>query len=176
MEEEMHALEENETWDLVDAPKGVKLIGCRWVYKLKYNTTNFVNRYKARLVAKGYQLRWDICDSHEDDDHSCLASGDHDKMMASEHIWDILTLNFLICIFTICTIWALVSFTSLVDRFGIKQTLFIAFLYMWAYYSNLPPIYSIFSCPNHYYTLCEGILFNELHHMLGVWTYGEFCF
>ena len=35
MEEEMHALAENETWDLVDAPKGVKLIGCRWVYKVK---------------------------------------------------------------------------------------------------------------------------------------------
>ena len=26
MEEEMHALAENETWDLVDAPKGVKPI------------------------------------------------------------------------------------------------------------------------------------------------------
>ena len=38
MEEEMHALAENETWDLVDAPKGVKPIGCRWVYKVKYNT------------------------------------------------------------------------------------------------------------------------------------------
>ena len=29
MEEEMHALVENETWDLIDAPKGVKPIGCR---------------------------------------------------------------------------------------------------------------------------------------------------
>ena len=29
MEEEMHALVENETWELVDAPKGVKSIGCR---------------------------------------------------------------------------------------------------------------------------------------------------
>ena len=27
MEEEMHALAENETWDLVDVPKGVKSIG-----------------------------------------------------------------------------------------------------------------------------------------------------
>jgi hypothetical protein len=35
MEEEMHALAENETWDLVDAPKGVKPIRCRWVYKVK---------------------------------------------------------------------------------------------------------------------------------------------
>ena len=34
----MHALTENETWDLVDAPKGVRPIGCWWVYKVKYNT------------------------------------------------------------------------------------------------------------------------------------------
>ena len=38
-EETTSALAVNETWDLVDAPKGVKLIICRWVYK--------VNRYKA---------------------------------------------------------------------------------------------------------------------------------
>ena len=47
MEEEMQALAENETWDLVDAPKGVKPIGCRWVYKVKYNTDGSVNQYKA---------------------------------------------------------------------------------------------------------------------------------
>ena len=54
MKEEMCALAENETWDLVDAPKGVKPIRCRGVYKVKYNTEGLVNRYKARLVAKGY--------------------------------------------------------------------------------------------------------------------------
>ena len=43
MEEEMHALVDNETWDLVDAPKGVKPIGCRWVYKVKYNSDGSVN-------------------------------------------------------------------------------------------------------------------------------------
>ena len=37
MEEEMRVLAKNETWDLVDAPKGVKPIKCRWVYKVKYN-------------------------------------------------------------------------------------------------------------------------------------------
>ena len=31
MEEEMRALAENETRDLVDTPIGVKPIGCRWV-------------------------------------------------------------------------------------------------------------------------------------------------
>ena len=50
----MRALAENETWDLVDAPKGVKPIKRRWVYKVKYHNDDTVNRYKVRLVAKGY--------------------------------------------------------------------------------------------------------------------------
>jgi hypothetical protein len=60
MEEEMHALAENGTWDLVDAPAGVKPIGCKWVYKIKYNSNGSINRYKARLVAKGYAQKHDI--------------------------------------------------------------------------------------------------------------------
>jgi hypothetical protein len=43
MEEEMHALAENETWDLVNAPTGVKPIGCKWVYKIKYNSDGSIN-------------------------------------------------------------------------------------------------------------------------------------
>ena len=54
MEEEMHALAEKETWDLVHVPRGVKPIGCRCVYKVKYNTDGSVKQYKARLVGKGY--------------------------------------------------------------------------------------------------------------------------
>ena len=56
----MHALADNETWDMVDAPRSVKPIGCRWVYKVKYNTDGSVNRYKARLVAKGYEQQHGI--------------------------------------------------------------------------------------------------------------------
>ena len=47
MAEEMRALAENETYDLVDTPKGVKPIECGWVYKVKYHTNGSVNRYKA---------------------------------------------------------------------------------------------------------------------------------
>ena len=56
----MCALADNETWDLVDAPKAVKPIGCRWVYKFMYNTVGSINWYKARLVAKGYVQQHDI--------------------------------------------------------------------------------------------------------------------
>ena len=38
----------------------MKPIGCRWVYKVKYNTNNSVNRYKARLVANGYAQKQSI--------------------------------------------------------------------------------------------------------------------
>ena len=54
MEEEMRALDSNETWDLVDPPRHCKPIGCKWVYKVKYNADGSVNQYKAQLVAKGY--------------------------------------------------------------------------------------------------------------------------
>ena len=50
----MHTLAENETWNLVDVPKGVKLVRCRWVYKGKYNADGSINKYKARLLAMGY--------------------------------------------------------------------------------------------------------------------------
>ena len=60
IEEVLHALAKNETWDLVDVPQGVKSIRCSCVYKVKYNVENSINRYKARLVAKGYAPTHDI--------------------------------------------------------------------------------------------------------------------
>ena len=60
IDEEMNTLAENETWDLVDAPKGVKPIKCKWVYNVKYNADDSINRYNARLVAKGYTQQHDI--------------------------------------------------------------------------------------------------------------------
>jgi hypothetical protein len=34
MEEEMHALELNHTWDLIPKPAGTSIVGCRWVFTL----------------------------------------------------------------------------------------------------------------------------------------------
>ena len=54
MDEELSALQLNQTWTLIPLPAGQKPIGCKWVYKIKYNSDGNVDRYKARLVAKGY--------------------------------------------------------------------------------------------------------------------------
>ncbi|OIT31929.1 putative mitochondrial protein, partial [Nicotiana attenuata] len=47
MLEEIHALEDNHTWDLVDLPKGKKLVGCKWVFMVKVNPDGSVARLKA---------------------------------------------------------------------------------------------------------------------------------
>ena len=53
MRDEHLALMRNATWSLVSLPQGRKEIGCKWVFKIKENPNNTVNKYKARLVAKG---------------------------------------------------------------------------------------------------------------------------
>ena len=54
MEMEIHAIERNHTWELVDLPPQAKKIGVKWVYKTKLNEEGKVEKCKARLVAKGY--------------------------------------------------------------------------------------------------------------------------
>ena len=60
MDEEMAALDENATRDLVQLPKDKKPIGYKWVYKVKHNADGNVSRYKARFVAKGYAQTYGI--------------------------------------------------------------------------------------------------------------------
>lgn len=54
MNQEIAALEQNNTWELTEFPPGKQPIGCIWVYKVKYKADGGIERYKARLVAKGY--------------------------------------------------------------------------------------------------------------------------
>lgn len=54
MKQELQALENNNIWVLTNLPKGKKAIGCKWVYKVKFQLNGDVERYKAQLVAKGY--------------------------------------------------------------------------------------------------------------------------
>ena len=54
MNREMESMYSNSVWTLVEAPKGVKPIGCKWIYKKKRGPDGKVETFKARLVAKGY--------------------------------------------------------------------------------------------------------------------------
>ena len=57
MNEEMKSVHDNDVWDLVRLPEGLKPIGCKWIFKTKRDSKGNKERYKARLVAKGFTQR-----------------------------------------------------------------------------------------------------------------------
>lgn len=54
MNVEFTTLRANNTWELVLKPSNRKVIGSKWVFKIKYQSDGTIERYKARLLAKGY--------------------------------------------------------------------------------------------------------------------------
>jgi hypothetical protein len=58
--EEMKVLEKNKTWITTSLPAGKRIVGCKWVFTIKYNSDGSIGRYKARLVAKGFPQPYDI--------------------------------------------------------------------------------------------------------------------
>ena len=57
MKNEIKALEDNKTWELVTLTKSKKVVGCKWVYNIKYNADGSVERFKDRLVDKRYNQK-----------------------------------------------------------------------------------------------------------------------
>ncbi|XP_019255206.1 PREDICTED: uncharacterized protein LOC109233798 [Nicotiana attenuata] len=56
MKQEIKALEDNKTWEVVDLPSWKHTVGSKWVYKIKYQANGDTERFKVRLVAKGWNL------------------------------------------------------------------------------------------------------------------------
>ncbi|KAL0454843.1 UNVERIFIED_CONTAM: Retrovirus-related Pol polyprotein from transposon TNT 1-94 [Sesamum latifolium] len=54
MKSKMDSMGSNQVWTLVDPPKGVRPVGCKWVYKRKLGDNGEVTAFKARLVAKAW--------------------------------------------------------------------------------------------------------------------------
>ena len=54
IEAELQALMANKTWETSDLSKDRKAITYKWVFKIKYNPNETIDRYKARLVARGF--------------------------------------------------------------------------------------------------------------------------
>ncbi|KAK2997624.1 hypothetical protein RJ639_025183, partial [Escallonia herrerae] len=53
MATEILALKQNKTWTLTPLPPHKTAIGCKWVFKLKYNSDGSIEHHKACLMAKG---------------------------------------------------------------------------------------------------------------------------
>ncbi|KAM2195645.1 hypothetical protein ACFX1R_029623 [Malus domestica] len=60
MQDELHALDQHKTWSIVTLPKGKKTVGCRWIYKVEFNSDWSIERHKARLVARGFTQIFDV--------------------------------------------------------------------------------------------------------------------
>lgn len=54
MDKKMQSIEENITWKLTELPFGKKVIGLKWIFKLKKDAEGNIVKHKARSVAKGY--------------------------------------------------------------------------------------------------------------------------
>ena len=48
------SLDNVQMWRVVERPIGMNVVGCKWVFKIKWNTVGEIDKYKARLVMKGY--------------------------------------------------------------------------------------------------------------------------
>jgi hypothetical protein len=54
MMEEYASIMKNDVWEVVPRLKGQKVVGSKWIYKVKHVVDGIVDKYKARFVAKGF--------------------------------------------------------------------------------------------------------------------------
>ena len=57
MVEEYDSIMKNQVWEVVPRPQGKKVVGSRWIYKVKHAANESVEKYKARFVAKGFSQK-----------------------------------------------------------------------------------------------------------------------
>ena len=50
---EDNSIMKNQVWEVVPRPEGKKVVGSRWIYKVKHAVDKSVEKYKACFMAKG---------------------------------------------------------------------------------------------------------------------------
>lgn len=55
--DELKSMEKNQVWNIVESPKGAKLLTSKWVFCIKTDENGNPTKYKARLVARGFQQK-----------------------------------------------------------------------------------------------------------------------
>ena len=51
---EYDSIMKNQVWEVVPRPQGKKVVGSRWIYKVKHAADGSVEKYKPRFVAKEF--------------------------------------------------------------------------------------------------------------------------
>ena len=54
MDEELDLMAKYGVWDEVDKPEDTNIVGCRWVFRIKRDSSGKILKYRARLVAQGF--------------------------------------------------------------------------------------------------------------------------
>ena len=54
MVEEYDSIMKNQVWEVVSRTQGRKVVGSRWIYKVKHAANESVEKYKARFMEKGF--------------------------------------------------------------------------------------------------------------------------
>nr|GEU33773.1 ribonuclease H-like domain-containing protein [Tanacetum cinerariifolium] len=57
MNNEIEALNRNDTWIICDLLARRKAVSSKWLWKIKYKSTGEIERYKARVISKGFSQR-----------------------------------------------------------------------------------------------------------------------
>ena len=58
--EDVNVLEKNETWVVTKLPIEKKVVSCKWIFTVKYNSDGSVSRFKAQMVARGFTQSYGI--------------------------------------------------------------------------------------------------------------------
>jgi hypothetical protein len=57
MMEEYVSIMKNDVWEVVPRSEGKKVVGSKWIYKVKHATDGCMDKYKARFMEKGFSQR-----------------------------------------------------------------------------------------------------------------------
>lgn len=57
-DKEIKALNDDKTWNLVPLLPNKKVLGCKWVYKVRLKANGSLERCKTRLVAMGFNQKY----------------------------------------------------------------------------------------------------------------------
>ena len=60
IDSELQSILNNNTWELVELPRGCKPITCKWIFRKKLKADGSIDKYKARIVVRGFTQKFGI--------------------------------------------------------------------------------------------------------------------